>query len=74
MKIELTKEELEEIVREAFRYGQINREMMEAGLERSEIDDYTGSVMTKLIRKQHLIDMMKADEDDGLYDEPYSIH
>lgn len=53
----LTKEELEHIIREAFRYGQINREMMGAGLERSEIDDYTISVMSKSIKKQHLKDL-----------------
>lgn len=53
----LTKEELEDIIREAFRHGQINREMMEAGLERSEIDDYTSSTMSKLTRKEALKDL-----------------
>jgi hypothetical protein len=71
MKIELEKEELEKIIKEAFRHGQINREMMEAGLERSEIEDYTFSVM----RKQMLVQMMRKDEESGLYgDEPQSIH
>jgi hypothetical protein len=50
----LTKEELEHVIREAFRHGQINREMMEAGLERSEIDDYTASVMSKTIQREAL--------------------
>jgi hypothetical protein len=45
--------------------------MMEAGLERSEIEDYTFSVM----RKQMLVQMMRKDEESGLYgDEPQSIH
>jgi hypothetical protein len=55
----LTKEELGDIIREAFRHGQINREMMEAGLERSEIDDYTSSTMSKLSQKEALKDLTR---------------
>jgi hypothetical protein len=42
--IELLKEE----VRRAYIHGQGNAQMMEAGLERDEVDDYTNSRMLSL--------------------------
>jgi hypothetical protein len=45
--IELLKEE----IRRAFIHGQGNAQMMEAGLERDEVDDYTNSRMLSLKRQ-----------------------
>ena len=42
-KILLTQEELEKEIRQAFIHGQRNNEMMEAGLERDETEDYVNS-------------------------------
>jgi hypothetical protein len=42
-----TKEEFREIVRQAYLHGQGNGVMMEAGLERDEIQDYTDSAVRK---------------------------
>lgn len=55
----LKKEELEEIIRKAFIHGQGNGQMMEAGLERDEVDDYTLLNMIKLTRKEHLKNLTK---------------
>lgn len=41
----ITNEPLEEELRRAFTHGQSNNEMMEAGLERNEVDDYVSSRM-----------------------------
>jgi hypothetical protein len=48
--ITLTHKELVEEIRRAFIHGQRNNEMMEAGLERDEVDDYTNSRMRTLIK------------------------
>jgi len=42
-KILLTQEELEKEIRQSFIHGQRNNEMMEAGLERDETEDYVNS-------------------------------
>jgi hypothetical protein len=47
--ITLTHKELEEEIRRAFIRGQGNREMMMAGLERDETQDYTNHRMRALI-------------------------
>jgi hypothetical protein len=49
-KITLTQEELEKEIKQAFIHGQGNLEMMEAGLERDETEDYVNSRMRQLIR------------------------
>jgi hypothetical protein len=49
-KITLTQEELEREIKRAFVHGQGNAEMMEAGLERDETEDYVNSRMRQLIR------------------------
>jgi hypothetical protein len=49
-KITLTQEELEREIKQAFVHGQGNAEMMEAGLERDETEDYVNSRMRQLIR------------------------
>jgi hypothetical protein len=49
-KITLTQEELESEIKRAFVHGQGNAEMMEAGLERDETEDYVNSRMRQLIR------------------------
>ena len=49
-KITLTQEELEKEIKQAFICGQGNVEMMEAGLERDETEDYVNSRMRQLIR------------------------
>lgn len=46
-----TEKELEEELRKAFIHGQGNAEMMEAGLERNEVDDYVSWVMIRLKSK-----------------------
>ena len=42
---------LESEIRRAFMHGQGNGQMMEVGLERDEIDDYTNSRMLSLNKK-----------------------
>jgi len=51
-KITLTVEELEKEIKQAFVYGQGNSKMMESGLERDEREDYTSSVMRRLIKQR----------------------
>ena len=51
-KITLTVEELEKEIKQAFVHGQGNSKMMEAGLERDEREDYTNSVMRRLIKQK----------------------
>ena len=51
-KITLTLEELEKEIRQAFIHGQGNNEMMEAGLERYETEDYVNSRMRILLRSE----------------------
>ena len=48
-KITLTQEELEREIKRAFVHGQGNAEMMEAGLERDETEDYVNSRMRSLL-------------------------
>lgn len=50
--ITLTIEELEHEINQAFVHGQGNSIMMEAGLERNEREDYTSSVMRRLIKSK----------------------
>ena len=50
-KITLTLEELEKEIRQAFIHGQGNNEMMEAGLERDETEDYVNSRMRILLNQ-----------------------
>lgn len=45
------KEQLRVEIRRAFIHGQGNGQMMEVGLERDEIDDYTNSRMLSLNKK-----------------------
>tara|TARA_R110000803_G_scaffold210735_1_gene283541 strand:- start:1206 stop:1493 length:288 start_codon:yes stop_codon:yes gene_type:complete len=54
-KITITIEELEHEIKQAFVYGQGNAIMMEAGLERDEREDYVGSVMRRLNKKEDVI-------------------
>ena len=54
-KITITIEELEHEIKQAFVYGQGNSIMMEAGLERDEREDYVGSVMRRLNKKEDVI-------------------
>ena len=46
----LSKDELEKEIRQAFIHGQGNNEMMEAGLERDETEDYVNSRMRILLK------------------------
>ena len=48
-RIILTQEELEREIKRAFVHGQGNAEMMEAGLERDETEDYVNSRMRSLL-------------------------
>ena len=50
-KITLTLEELEKEIRQAFIHGQGNNEMMEAGLERDETEDYVNSRLRILLNQ-----------------------
>jgi hypothetical protein len=50
-KISFTLEELEKEIRQAFIHGQGNKEMMEAGLERDETEDYVNSRMRILLNQ-----------------------
>ena len=47
----LTQEELEKEIRQAFIHGQRNNEMMEAGLERDETEDYVNSRMITILNQ-----------------------
>lgn len=49
--IKITIEELEKEIKQAFIHGQGNKEMVEAGLERDETEDYVNSRMRKLLNK-----------------------
>ena len=49
--ITLTQEELEKEIKKAFIHEQGNREMMEAGLERDETEDYVNSRMRSLLNQ-----------------------
>jgi hypothetical protein len=49
-KITLTQDEMGREIKRAFVHGQGNAEMMEAGLERDETEDYVNSRMRQLIR------------------------
>jgi hypothetical protein len=42
---------IEKEIRSAFIYGQGNARMMDAGLERDEVDDHVNWVMSKLVKK-----------------------
>lgn len=50
-KIVLTQEELQKEIKQAFIHGQGNKEMMEAGLERDETEDYVNSRMRSLLNQ-----------------------
>jgi hypothetical protein len=58
-KITLTLEELEKEIRQAFIHGQGNNEMMEAGLERDETEDYVNSRM-RILLNQKILTIKKA--------------
>ena len=47
----LTQEDLEKEIRQAFIHGQRNNEMMEAGLERDETEDYVNSRMITILNQ-----------------------
>jgi len=47
-KYKYTEEDLKNEIIRAFKYGQSNAEMMEAGLERNEVDDYTNNRIQSL--------------------------
>lgn len=49
--IKITIEELEKEIKQAFIHGQGNKEMMEAGLERDETEDYVNSRMRQLLNR-----------------------
>ena len=49
-KITLTQEQLEKEIKQAFIHGQGNADMMDAGLERDETEDYVNSRMRQLIK------------------------
>ena len=49
--IKITIVELEKEIKQAFIHGQGNKEMMEAGLERDETEDYVNSRMRKLLNQ-----------------------
>ena len=50
--IKITIEELEKEIKQAFIHGQGNKEMMEAGLERDETEDYVRSRMKTLLNQK----------------------
>ena len=50
-RITLTQEELQKEITQAFIHGQGNKEMMEAGLERDETEDYVRSRMRSLLNQ-----------------------
>jgi hypothetical protein len=49
--IVLTQEELQKEIKQAFIYGQGNKTMMEAGLERDETEDYVNNRMRNLLNQ-----------------------
>ena len=49
--IKITIEQLKQEIKQAFIHGQGNKEMMEAGLERDETEDYVNSRMRKLLNQ-----------------------
>ena len=49
--IVLTQEELKKEIEQAFIHGQSNAQMMEAGLERDETEDYVNSRMRSLLNQ-----------------------
>ena len=51
--IKITIEQLEKEIKQAFIHGQGNKEMMEAGLERDETEDYVNSRMKLLTQNQN---------------------
>jgi len=59
-KIVLTQEELQKEIKQAFIHGQGNKEMMEAGLERDETEDYVRSRMRTLLNQTKGNHMIKA--------------
>ena len=50
-RITLSQEELQKEIKQAFIHGQGNKEMMEAGLERDETEDYVRSRMRTLLKQ-----------------------
>ena len=50
-RITLSQEELQKEIKQAFIHGQGNKEMMEAGLERDETEDYVRSRMRSLLNQ-----------------------
>jgi hypothetical protein len=50
-KIAVNQEELQKEIKQAFIHGQGNKEMMEAGLERDETEDYVRSRMRSLLNQ-----------------------
>ena len=50
-RIILSQEELQKEIKQAFIHGQGNKEMMEAGLERDETEDYVRSRMRSLLNQ-----------------------
>ena len=67
-KITLTQEELEKEIKQAFIHGQGNLEMMEAGLERDETEDYVNSRMRsllnhKVLEKGQLDNLLKQEKE-----------
>ncbi len=54
--IKITIEELEKEIKQAFIYGQGNKEMIEVGLERDETEDYVNSRIIKLKTKMSKLD------------------
>ena len=67
-KITLTQEELEKEIKQAFIHGQGNLEMMEAGLERDETEDYVNSRMRSLLnhrvlKEEQLDNLLKQEKE-----------
>ena len=67
-KIILTQEELEKEIKQAFICGQGNVEMMEAGLERDETEDYVNSRMRSLLnhrvlKEEQLDNLLKQEKE-----------
>ena len=72
-KITLTQEELEREIKRAFVHGQGNLEMMKAGLERDETDDYVNSRMRSLLNhtmleENNLLEVQANNTTQGLLD------
>jgi hypothetical protein len=49
--VRLTLKEIKDLISNAFVHGQGNYQMMEAGLERDEREDYVNSIMSKIIKQ-----------------------